>query len=71
MTKKLEMVFTNQMGSKTTLIVDNAKEDLTQENIKAAMNAIITANIFETTKGELTGIDSAQIVTTDIEEMIL
>ena len=71
MSKKLEMVFTNATGSKTKLSVENAKEDLTQESVTTAMNAIITANIFETNKGELTGIDSARIVTTDIEEMIL
>lgn len=51
--------------------VDNAKEDLTQEKVQTAMQAVIDKNIFETSSGVLTGIDSARIVTTDVEEIIL
>ncbi|WP_168198224.1 DUF2922 domain-containing protein [Crassaminicella thermophila] len=70
-TKRLEMIFKNQMGTTTKIAVDNARADLTQEEVQTAMQAIIDKNIFETNKGELAGIDSARIVTTDIEEIVL
>ena len=68
--KKLEMIFKNELGSKTKITVENAKDDLTKEKVEAAMNAIITADIFETSNGKLVGIDSARVVTTDIEDIV-
>jgi len=68
--KKLEMIFKNELGSKTKITVENAKDDLTKEKVDAAMNAIITADIFETANGKLVGIDSARVVTTDIEDLV-
>ncbi|WP_255547714.1 DUF2922 domain-containing protein [Crassaminicella indica] len=70
LTKRLEMIFQNQGGKTTKISVDNAKEDLTKEQVESAMQVIIDKNIFQTNSGELTGIDSARIVTTDIDEII-
>ncbi|QXM07431.1 DUF2922 domain-containing protein [Crassaminicella indica] len=64
------MIFQNQGGKTTKISVDNAKEDLTKEQVESAMQVIIDKNIFQTNSGELTGIDSARIVTTDIDEII-
>lgn len=69
--KKLEMIFKNQMGKTTKMSIDNAKEDLTKEKVQTAMQEVIDKNIFETSSGELTEVDSARIVTTDVEEIIL
>ncbi|MCT4619343.1 MAG: DUF2922 domain-containing protein [Marinisporobacter sp.] len=70
-TKRLEMIFKNEGGKTTKLSVDNAKEDLTKEQVEVAMQEIIDKNVFETSSGLLTGIDSARIVTTDVDEIIM
>ena len=68
--RRLEMVFRNQLGKTNKITVDNAREDVSQAEVQSAMQSIIDKNIFDTTGGELVGIESARIVTTDIEEMI-
>jgi hypothetical protein len=70
-TKRLEMIFKNQLGTTTKVSVENVKDDLTQEQVRMAMQLIIDRNIFKTQKGELTAIDSAKIVTTDVQEIIV
>ncbi|QZY55853.1 DUF2922 domain-containing protein [Crassaminicella profunda] len=70
-TKRLEMIFKNEGGKTTKMSVDNAKEDISKEQVEAAMQTIIDKNVFETNSGVLTGIDSARIVTTDIDEIII
>jgi len=68
--KKLEMVFNNVLGRTNKMTVDNVRDDVSQVEIQAAMQSIIDKNIFDTSGGELVGIESARVVTTDIEEMI-
>jgi hypothetical protein len=70
-TKRLVMIFKNQLGTTTKVSVENVKDDLTQEQVRMAMQLIIDRNIFKTQKGELTAIDSAKIVTTDVQEIIV
>ena len=68
--KKLEMVFNNVLGRTNKMTVDNVRDDVSQVEIQAAIQSIIDKNIFDTSGGELVGIESARVVTTDIEEMI-
>ncbi|QIB27521.1 DUF2922 domain-containing protein [Caloranaerobacter azorensis] len=68
---KLEMIFKNQLDKKTIISVDNPKDDLTEEEVSAAMNEIILKNIFSFSGGDLVAISGARIVTTNVQELNL
>ncbi|WZL73726.1 DUF2922 domain-containing protein [Clostridiaceae bacterium 35-E11] len=68
--KRLEMIFTNQLGRTSKISVDNARDDLTELEVQTVMQTILDKNVFETTSGEFVAIDSARIVTTDVQEII-
>ena len=61
MSKTLVMNFLNESGKKTAIRVNNVREDITDAEVKAAMDVILAKNIFTTTGGELKVKDSAQI----------
>ncbi len=61
-TQTLQMSFVNQAGTRTTISLDNPKDDLTQAEVVAAMDQIIAKNIFNTSGGDLVAKYSAQIV---------
>ncbi|MGO1818129.1 MAG: DUF2922 domain-containing protein [Senegalia sp. (in: firmicutes)] len=69
MSKKLELVFKNQMDRISRISVDEPREDLTELEITEAMNALIEKNIFKTSGGDLKTISGARIITTQIEEL--
>lgn len=69
MTRRLEMRFLNAAGRRVTISVENAREDITEAEVQAAMNTIISKNIFTTSGGDITAIDSARIVSTEITEI--
>ena len=53
--KYLVMTFTTQSGEKATLSVNGIREDLTGDEIAAAMDVIIAKNAFITKGGDLKG----------------
>lgn len=61
MTKTLEMVFRNEAGSEVSLQLADPKDGLTLAEVEAAMNDIITKNVFTTKGGDLLTIVEAQI----------
>ncbi|WP_411681345.1 DUF2922 domain-containing protein [Clostridium thailandense] len=61
MSKTLVMNFLNEAGKKAAIRVNNVKEDVTEAEVKNAMDVILAKNIFTTTGGELKAKDSAQI----------
>ena len=63
------MVFLNAAGRRSTISVDNAREDITQQEVQSAMDMIVNRDIFTTSGGDITGIDSAWIVSTEITEI--
>lgn len=65
----LEMFFKTGEGKIFRLAVDDPKTDLTPAEVEAAMNLILTKNIFAV-EGGLASVDSAQIVTTNIEPLV-
>lgn len=69
MSKTLVMNFLNESGKKTAIRVNNVKEDITEAEVKAAMDVILAKNIFATTGGELKVKDSAQIDDKNITEL--
>lgn len=71
MAKVLEMEFSTELGRTQTIRVYDAREDLTDAEVAAAMDNIVAKNIFTSTGGALTGKLSAQIVTTTTQDVSL
>lgn len=69
MASRLEMIFVNAAGRRSTISVDNVRSDITEAEVQGAMDIIVEKNIFTTSGGDITGIYSARIVSTDITEV--
>ncbi|HBM80481.1 MAG TPA: DUF2922 domain-containing protein [Clostridiaceae bacterium] len=67
--KTLVLIFQNQQGKNTRISVDNAKEGLTDAEVKSAMQSIVEKNIFETDGGDLVALAGAQIVTRSVQDI--
>jgi hypothetical protein len=67
----LEMDFATELGKTQRIRIYDAKEDLTPAQVAAAMDSIVTADIFTGTGGNFTGKISARVVTTDSSEITL
>lgn len=65
---KLVMVFKNRIGKNVTLSTDDPRDDLTEEQIKAAMELIIEKNIFKKNNHTFVEAVDAQIVNSQINE---
>jgi len=65
---QLQMNFKNKLGSNFRINVDNALEALTDDQVKTAMETIISKNIFDTSGGELVEVVSANLVSTTEKE---
>lgn len=66
---KLEMEFKNAEGKKFTLSLDEPREDVTESEIRAVMDEVVTKNVFITTGGDVTTPVGARVITTTIEEL--
>jgi hypothetical protein len=66
----LEMVFKTGMGRQFRLTLDNPRLDLTPAEVEDAMNLIIEKDLFAV-EGGVTEVDSAQIITTQIETIVV
>ena len=64
-TKKLIMTFKSSDDKKVSISVDNPREDLTENEIKEAMNTIVDKNIFSPNGASLVSSISAKVVETD------
>ncbi|MBU5337264.1 DUF2922 domain-containing protein [Intestinibacter bartlettii] len=62
--KKLVMIFKNSAGKKVTISIEDPKDDLTEEQIKNAMDTIVAKNVFKKNDYALVEAVGAQIVTT-------
>lgn len=58
----LYMTFTNALGNRMTISVENAKPDLEAEEVKDFMKLILEKNIFQPRGYELQAIHSAKVV---------
>lgn len=70
---KLVMTFKNRIGKNVTLSIDDPRDDLTEEQIKAAMELIIEKNILKKNNHTLVEAVDAQIINsqTDDYDLIL
>ncbi|OFI06497.1 hypothetical protein CLOACE_09970 [Clostridium acetireducens DSM 10703] len=62
MAKSLVMSFLNEDGKKSNVTINNAKGDVTSEEVKAAMNLIIEKNLFNSKGGDLVSSKEAYIL---------
>ncbi|WLR51969.1 DUF2922 domain-containing protein [Bacillus tianshenii] len=69
--KRLEMKFVTQSGSTATVSVDVPVEPLDPAVVDAAMNQILTQNIFTTSGGDFTAKKEARIVQRTITPITL
>ena len=63
--RKLVMTFKTTDDKKISLTVDNPREDLTEEEVKTAMELIKEKNIFAPGGADLASLVSAKVVETD------
>ena len=66
---KLEMEFKDIQGKKSGLSIEDPRKNLTEIEVKTAMEEIITRNIFATNAGDIVEAVGAKLVTTTVEEL--
>ncbi len=70
MTRTLQMLFLNEEGRNVTLSVPDAREDLLPAEVETVMTNILQRNIFITAGGEISGLNKAQVVSRDVENLV-
>lgn len=68
---RLVMTFSNTLGRKISLFVTDPRANLTELEIKAAMDLIIEKNIFEPNGADIISAVDAKIVQTETTEFDL
>ena len=66
-TRHLVMTFINAEGKKVSLRVNNVRSDI--QDVEAAMDEIISGNLFITSGGDMVSKESAEVVVTDTTEL--
>lgn len=66
--KKLVMVFKNSVGKNVTISIEDPKDNLTEEQIKTAMDLIVEKKVFKKNDYALVSAVKAEIVTTNTTE---
>ena len=64
-TKRLVMTFKTTDNKKVSLSVDNPREDITESEIKDAMDLVVSKNIFAPNGADIVSAVEAKIVVTD------
>lgn len=62
MKKTLYLIFQNESGRRQSLTVPDPREDLTENDVQAAMQFIIEKNIFTGSGGDLVALIEARLV---------
>lgn len=69
--QKLELSFLDEESRNFKLSLDNPREDLSSEEIRGVMENIVAYNIFENRERSIVGINSARIISTQVNEIDL
>ena len=64
-TKRLVMTFKTTDDKKVSLSVDNQREDVTESEIKDAMDLVVSKNIFAPNGADIVSAVEAKVVVTD------
>ena len=67
-TKRLVMTFKTTDDKKVSLSVDNPREDITETEIKSAMDLVVEKNIFAPNGADIVASVEAKVVVTDTTE---
>jgi hypothetical protein len=67
--KTLVLIFQNMGGSTVRMSIDNVRDNITDAEVKTAMEAIIGLNIFESNGGDYMAAAGAEIVTRSVQEL--
>ena len=67
-TKRLVMTFKSSDDKKVSLSVDNPREDITENEIKSAMDLIVSKNIFAPNASDIVSVVEAKVIVTDTTE---
>lgn len=67
MSDTLQMIFSNTEGRNITISVIDPDPELTALEVEAAMDSVITRNIFQTTGGDIVGKVRAQVVSRTVD----
>jgi len=70
MSTRLRMSFLNALNRTTSMSVDDPREDLTPAEVQAVMDDVIAKNIFNSSGGDLVSVKSAEVITTNVNELI-
>jgi hypothetical protein len=65
----LVMTFLNQEGTRANITLPEVRVDLTELEVSAAMDSIVSANIFSSSGGDLVAKHSAQITERNITSL--
>lgn len=64
-TKRLLMTFKTTDNKKVSLSVDNPREDITESEIKDAMDLVVSKNIFAPNGADIISAVEAKVIVTD------
>jgi NDP-sugar pyrophosphorylase family protein len=67
----LEMEFLDSQGKKFKITIEEPREDLTEMEIRAAMDEIVQRNVFFSSTGDIVAVSGARYVRTLVEELNL
>lgn len=67
-TSTLVMVFKNRAGKNVSISIDDPRDDLTESEIKSAMELIIAKDVFKKKNFSLTQAVGAKIINTETDE---
>ena len=65
------MEFKDVAGKKFNLSLDEPKDNLTESDIRTAMEEVVNRNIFSTKEGDIVETVKARVIKTEIEEIII
>lgn len=66
--KKLVMTFKNEVGKEVSISIEDPKDDLTEQQIKTAMELIVEKNIFKKNNYAFVSAVKAEVVNTQTTE---
>ncbi|WP_449540447.1 DUF2922 domain-containing protein [Ferdinandcohnia sp. Marseille-Q9671] len=69
MAKTLEMQFTNEDGKTVSISIENPIEPVDPAKVSAAMDTILSANVFLTSGGDLVAKKGARVVERNVESV--
>lgn len=67
--KNLAMTFLNQDGARATITIPGVRDNVTEAEVSAAMEALITKNVFYSSGGDLVSKYSAQITERNVTDL--